>query len=142
MRLAQQELRSTISESEKPLQERLEKLIETKLKSMVSRVSDLKDSVLELSHENLERDAKDAMRDKRYSWAVYKYCAMLDSSVKRETDYYEVPDILDSMKKALEMPGVKMYADDVTTTVDALKRLPAKYQVASEKLIDLVKSLQ
>lgn len=142
IRRVTQEVNGSIAENEKAIQQRVEKTALASIQKLSSKLDSTTARILEIEHDNLEREAKEALKEKNPRWAVYKYCELLDSSVRRQADHYEVPDILDSIKSALATPGIKMYADDVTNTVEALNRLPAKYQAASERLVEIVKSLQ
>lgn len=142
IRRVSQELETAASAAEKPLQERLEKSFASKLSRYDSRLDSITGDILTLQASNVEREAMEAMQKKRYNWAIYKYCDALELSVKRQADHYEVPDILDAIKQALQSPGLKLDADDITRMVEILGRLPTRYQAAAENLIELAKSLQ
>ena len=70
------------------------------------------------------------------------YCQHIKLSVKRGADHYEVDEALDSIQQILKDPSLKLYANEVTTTVETLTGLPKRYQAAAEKLIQRIKELQ
>jgi hypothetical protein len=142
IRRVSQELTASLSEREKSASQATEKSLDAKLEKLNSRMNSIAGDVLDVQHDTVVREAEEALRDKRYAWALYKYSESLESSVKRRADHYEVGDTLDEMRKILDIPDVSLDADAVTTTVEALKRLPTRYQAAAESLIRRVKQAQ
>lgn len=142
IRRVSQDVSSTLNDREKLIEQRVERTAVAHVQRVTSQLKDLAGRVHDIEHENLERDATRAAKEKRYGWAIYKYCQLLDSSVRRESDSYEVPDILDAIKAMLTTPGVKTSADDVTELATALNKLPNKYHAAAETVIRLAKGLQ
>lgn len=111
------------------------KTLEPRLASLASQLLDQKKKLLELRYELTEREAEEAVKENSYAWAIYKYCELLDLSVKQGSDFYQVGEILDNIRGLLDNPATALTADNVTGAVEALKRLPPKYQPAAENII-------
>lgn len=124
-----------LSERQKEIQVAVGKSLDPKLQKHSSDIEDLVSDVLELQYERTEQNAKEAVRDERYAWAIYEYCNLLDLSVKNHSDHYQVGDILDEIQKLLGNPKTSLSADDVTHATESLKRLPQRYQAAAQNLI-------
>lgn len=124
-----------LSERQSAIQDALSKIMDKRVAEQSGEISELKRSVLELRFNLTEAEAEEATRDKRYAWAIYKFCELLQISVEQGSDYYQVGDILDAISKLLDNPAIALSADDVTQTVESLKRLPQRYQVAAQNLI-------
>ena len=127
-------------------QQAVEKPFNAKLSKLTEAVKDWADEILELKASLLEREAEDALRQKRYTWALYKYCELIPLSVKRDADY-EIAEFLDQIATILDGVSAnafepKLGADDVNRTVTVLKALPAEHQPAAQKLIQRVVSMQ
>lgn len=129
------ELQSALGERAVGIKDDIEKSLDKKLEKMSARVSVAHASLLDVQAELIGREAKESIQNKSYSWALYKYCELLDLCVKRQTDHYEASEILDSINKILVTPDFRLDADTITNTVEALKRLPQRYQVVADKLI-------
>lgn len=134
-------LPALISESQAPISQKIEENVSSKISSFVSKIENLKYELFELKYKDVERDADQAVKAKSFNWALRKYCEMLDLSAKRDAGY-EIPNTIDSIKLVLQQEGLKLYADDVSLLVETLGRLPSKYRITSEKLIEMVKSRQ
>jgi chromosome segregation ATPase len=125
----------SLSERQADIQAAVAKALESKLAKHSADISQLNSKILELRYTLTELEAEDAEGEKRYAWAIYKYCDLLDISVKNASDHYQVGEILDVIGKLLENPATSLSADDVTHAVEALKRLPQRYQAAAQNLI-------
>ncbi len=124
-----------LSDRQADIQAAVAKALDPKLSKHSSDISQLRSDVHELQYELIEREAEDAARDKSYAWAIYKYCDLLDISVQNRSDHYQVGAILDAIGKLLDNPATSLSADNVTHAVEALKRLPQRYQAAAQNLI-------
>lgn len=139
VRRASRDLDSGLEKRQSTIQNAIEKNLESKTEKLGSRMARLNDDLLELKSDAVEREAKESEETGAYRWAIYKYCELLDLSVKRQTDSYEAGDTLDAMRKILDKPGIALDADSVTDAVEALKRLPPRYHAAAEGLIQRLK---
>jgi hypothetical protein len=117
------------------IQAAVSKALEQKLAKQSSDISEVKTDVLDLQYRETQREAKEAARDKNYSWAIYTYSELLGISVRQGSDHYQVGEILDEIGKLLDNPATALSADNVTEVVESLKRLPQRYQAAAQNLI-------
>lgn len=104
-------------------------------KALDSKLSEIGTNVLNLEYNFTEFEADEALKGKKYSWAIYKYCQLLEMSVRQGSDHYRVGDILDEIGKVLDKPETSLTADNVTDAVEMLRRLPTRYRTAAENLI-------
>lgn len=137
--IAAKNLQASLAAQAGELGKDLEKNIDAKLSGLSTRITEVNNAVLDVQAELTEQEAQEAFKDKRYSWALYKYCELLDIFVRRKTDYYLASDALDEISKILDIPELKLTADDVTTAFTTLKRLPAAHQAVAEKLMKRIK---
>ena len=107
-------------------------------KAFDSKLSDIKDEVLDLEYNFTEDEAENALKEKSYAWAIYKYCRLLEISVRQSSDYYQVGEILDRIGKVLDNPATSLSSDNVIDAVEKLRRLPKRYQTAAENLIQRI----
>lgn len=124
-----------LSERQADIQAAVAEALDPKLANHSSDISELRGNVLDLRYDLTEREAEDAVRDKSYAWAIYKYVDLLDISVKNGSHRYQVGDILDEIRELLDNPATSLSADHVTRAVEGLKRLPQRYQSAAQNLI-------
>lgn len=130
---------SLVSEREELIKGKIEGGVLSKIGSISSRVDDLKDDVLDLRYDALKREAEDGERSKQFGWAIYKYRQMLEISITRGFDF-QFPDLLDSIKKCLANSSLKIDSDELSELSSVLKKLPPKYGVASEHLIEMARN--
>ena len=107
-------------------------------KDIKQQLADYKNKLLELDFTNTQREAKDAVNEKRYTWGIYKYCQLLRISVRQGSDRYEVSEILDTIGELISKPNTSLDAENVTNAVETLKNLPERYQAAAENLISKI----
>jgi len=107
-------------------------------KDIKQQLADHKNKLLELDFTNTQREAKDAVNEKRYTWGIYKYCQLLRISVRQGSDRYEVSEILDTIGELISKPNTSLDAENVTNAVETLKNLPERYQAAAENLISKI----
>lgn len=141
-RRSSQELTATLTERQTTIQQAVAKTLDPKLEKLNEQLTAAVGQIMELTGDALRREAEDAVQKKSYAWAIYNYCRHLDVSVKRGSDHYEVGGTLDEIRKILDTPGVLLRSDDVTSTVEALQRLPQRYRAAAELLVRRVKAAQ
>jgi hypothetical protein len=134
-----QSLESTMTARQLFIQQAVEKTFQPKLTAISEQAKNLKGEVFDLKASSLEREAEEAREKENYKWAIYKYCELLDLCVARDTDFYEAADALDSIRDIVRRPNLVMDSDTVNSTVETLKRLPAKHHAACEPLIEALK---
>jgi len=132
-------LEATLTTKQAAIQKAVEAAVNPKIQAAQSAAKDANDLALELKADAEFNEAKTAQKEKRYAWAVYKYCQALEIYVKRETDFYEASDALDAINEILKTPGVSMDADTVSSAVEVLQRLPKQHHAATESLIARLK---
>lgn len=133
------ELKSSLSAQQGAVQASLEKAFDAKLEKITARIAKTNEKLLDVESDVVRREAEEAKNTKSYAWAIYKYSELLGLSVKRSADHYEVGETLDAMREILSIEGVSLSSDNVTTAVEALDRLPSRYQAAAARLIERVK---
>lgn len=121
------------------IQKAVEAAINPKIQAAHLAAQEANDLARELKADAEFNEAKVAQKDKRYEWAVYKYCLALEIYVKRQTDFYQASDALDAINEILKTPGVSMDTDTVTSAVETLQRLPKQHHAVTESLITRLK---
>lgn len=133
-------LEKTIASKQLDIQEAVEKALKSKFSSLESKISAVNERVLDLLADSMEREAIESLAKQSYAWALYKYCELLDLIVERKTDHYEAGDVLDEIRKIVELPQFEPDADSVSKLTEALKRLPTRYHAVAETLTAKVKT--
>ncbi|MDP1550585.1 MAG: hypothetical protein Q8L97_10585 [Nitrosomonas sp.] len=95
--------------------------------------------ILDLQFENVEREAEDSVAKKRYEWAIYKYCDLLNISVKQGSYSYQAGEILDKISQILDKPEVSLSSDNVTKAIETFSNLPPSHLTAAQNLIPKIK---
>lgn len=103
------------------------------------KISDLKNGILNLEFNFTRLEAENAATSKSFAWAVYKYCRLLEISVRQGSDHYEVGEILDRIGDLVDKPETSLTADNVTDAVEVLKNLPRRYQTAADNVIPRIR---
>lgn len=132
-------LENTLSKRQNEIQQAVERVLQGKINALSSTISSVKDDVLGIQAEFIEKEANDAVDKKRFGWAVYQYGLLLDIYVKRNTDHYEASDVLDKLFKIVRTPSISLDADTVNKIVTTLQRLPKSHHAACEPLISELK---
>lgn len=128
-----------VSEREDLIKGKIEGSVLSRIGNISSRLDDLKDDVLDLRYDALKREAEEGERSNQIGWAIYKYRQMLEISITRGFDF-QFSDLLDSIKKCLSSSSLKVDSDELSELSSVLKRLPPKYGVASEHLIEIARN--
>jgi hypothetical protein len=139
IRQASRDLDRGLENRQSTIQKAFEKVLDARIEKLTARIAKLNDELLELKSNAVQREAEESEKTGTYPWAIYKYCELLELSVRRQTDHYEAGDTLDAIRKILDKPGLALDADIVTGAVETLKRLPPRYHAAAEGLIQLLK---
>lgn len=128
-------LNDQMSNRQAEIQAAIETLLDQKLSKHASALDNLKYELLDLKFQHIKGEAKRAITEKQFGWAIYKYCDLLDVTIEKGSYYYEIGDALDAMGEILDKPETKLSSDYVTKAVETLKRLPQRYQAAAQNLI-------
>ncbi len=136
---ARQELEKDLSSRQVAIRQELERAFQPKLDNLQAEIRAAADVALELKGQLEVQEGDQAANDKRYQWAIYKYCEVLDIYVKRRTDFYQAAEVLDKIGRIVKIPGVSLDADTVNSTVQALQLLPKQHHAVVEELIPRIK---
>lgn len=127
-----------LSTREESIRDSVANELNKKMNAQSSNIKRCQRDILSLQFSDVERAAKDAVRDKRFEWALHNYCELLRISVKQGSDYYEAGEILDEMSTLLDKPNIELNSDEVTQLTETLRGMPERYLAAAENLIPKV----
>jgi hypothetical protein len=134
-----QKIVSEIGAREESIKSAIIKELSKKIDTQASTISKQAKAILDLQFDSVERDAEDSVAKKSYEWAIYRYCDLLNISVKNESLSYEAGDILDKISEILDKPGVSLSSDNVTKAIETFNNLPPSHHTAAQNLIPKIK---
>jgi hypothetical protein len=133
-------LHEALTEKQAAIQEAVDKSLQSKIAQVNSRIGTISSNLLALEYKIVKQEAEEAFKIKNYNGAHYKYCELLDISVKNGSHHYEASEILDEVKNIQAMSDFRPDADTVNRLVETVKRLPAQHHPFAEFLIDELKN--
>lgn len=133
--VASKRLSEELSGRQANIEATVTKSLDAKLATQAAQLVNHKNQLLGLRYDITKREAEEAVNSKSYAWGIYKYCELLDLSVRKGSDFYQVGEILDAIGKILDNSATALSAENVSNAVETLRRLPQRYQAAAENLI-------
>ena len=128
-------LEESIASREDSITKSVEEKFKDKFSSQSSQLDSLRIAITDLEYVSTEREAEDAVKQKRHAWAIYLYLDLLLISVKQNSYQYQAGEILDEISKILDIDGVSVPSDYVTKATSTFKKLPNGYRTTAENLL-------